>query len=74
MHEHMPWISEIRNHNIHIEEYFHEHIVGEHVDCHQAYIGKVSICSGHVQTAYVDPADQTLPEVDRMTAYHETFG
>jgi len=43
-------------------EYFHKHIVGEHVDCHQAYIGRVSVCSGHCITAYLDLVlDQTLP-------------
>src|SRR5712671_146028 len=44
MHECMPWIVPMRN--IHIEEYFHEHIVREHVDCHQGYIGRVSVYSG----------------------------
>jgi len=28
-------------------ECFHEDIVGEHSDCHQAYIAKVSVYSGH---------------------------
>ena len=23
-------------------EYLHEHIIGEHVDCYQAYIGRIS--------------------------------
>jgi len=26
-------------------EYFQEDIVGEHVDCHQAYIGRISVGS-----------------------------
>jgi hypothetical protein len=43
-------------------EYVHEHIVGEHVDYHQAFIGRVSIVQGTVQMAYVDLVlDQTLP-------------
>jgi hypothetical protein len=43
-------------------EYSQEHIVWEHVDYHQAYIGRVSIVQGTVQTTYVDLVlDQTLP-------------
>ena len=38
MHECMPWVLHIPIPNIHVEEYLHEHIVGEHVDCHEAYI------------------------------------
>jgi len=40
--------------NIHIEEYFHKHIIGEHVDCHQAYIGGSVFIQDTVQTAYID--------------------
>jgi len=58
MHECIPPMlhSRVLIPKIHIEEYFHEHIVVEHVDCHEAYIGRVSVCSGHcnLQTAYVD--------------------
>src|SRR5712671_7677921 len=48
--------------NIYIEsKYVHEHVVGEHVDCHRAYIGKVSLVQGTVQTTYIDLVlDQTL--------------
>jgi len=42
-------------------EYFHEYIIGERVDCHQAYVGGVSVVRDTVQTTYVDLVlDQTL--------------
>jgi hypothetical protein len=39
-------------------EYVDEDIVWEHVDYHQAYIGRVSIVQGTVQMAYLN--HQTL--------------
>src|SRR5712672_2374868 len=67
MHECIPLIlhSSVPIPKIHIEEYFHEHIVVEHVDCHQAYIGRVSVCSGHctdgIRRSRVAVLDLTLP-------------
>jgi hypothetical protein len=53
MDECMPAIPRIVN--IFIKtEYFHEYIVGEHVDRHQAYMEQSAFVQAIVQTAYVD--------------------
>jgi hypothetical protein len=59
----------LRRVNISTEiEYFDEHIVGEHVDCHQAYMEQSAFVQAIVQTAYVDLVlDQALAKNDRLS-------
>ena len=63
MHECMPWILRIQIiTTIHIAECFHEHIVGEHVDCHWASLEGSASVQNTEGTAYVNLVlDQTLP-------------
>jgi hypothetical protein len=47
-------------------EYFDEHIVGKHVDCHQSYLERSAFVQAIVQMAYLDLVlDQTLAKNDR---------
>jgi len=58
-------------------EYVHEYIVGEHVDCHEPYVRRVSMCSGirRLYKWHTSTSCQTrlFPEMYRMTVHHETF-